>query len=371
MMTVRTLLFLFFLFASVCTYSQERKEIEFPNLPGYLTLKCDFHIHTVFSDGDVWPTVRVMEAWTEGLDAIAITDHIEYRPHSQDIPSSHNRSHEIAMPLAEQLDIVLIRGAEITRKMPPGHLNAIFVKNVNLLERESWFEACREAKEQGAFIFWNHPGWKVQQPERTLWWSEHTRLLEAGLLGGIEVVNQDDYYSEALRWANEKKLTILANSDLHSPASTTFDLGTNHRPLTLVFAKEKSAQSIKEALINKRTVAYHGNKLYGDRAFLGPLFLASVEIRSDLPRLENMQVKYIRVHNNSDIDYLLTQRHPSIGFTAPKSLTLKAHRTTILEITGTSEEIKNVSNLKLYYEVGNLIVAPGESLSVVLEIQNF
>jgi len=63
-----------------------RKEIRIPDIAGYRTLKCDFHMHTVFSDGNVWPTVRVDEAWREGLDAIAITDHVEYHPHKEDIP---------------------------------------------------------------------------------------------------------------------------------------------------------------------------------------------------------------------------------------------------------------------------------------------
>jgi hypothetical protein len=39
--------------------AQNRREINIPDILGYKTLKCDFHIHTVFSDGDVWPTVRV------------------------------------------------------------------------------------------------------------------------------------------------------------------------------------------------------------------------------------------------------------------------------------------------------------------------
>lgn len=363
-------LILFILFFSGLAIGQERKEIAIPDIPGYITLKCDFHMHTVFSDGNVWPTTRVEEAYVEGLDAIAITDHLEYRPHSQDIPSDHNRSYEIAKPLAEQLGIILIRGGEITRKMPPGHLNAIFVKNVNLLERESWFEACEEAKEQGAFIFWNHPGWKRQQPEHTLWWSEHTKLLEAGLLNGIEVVNQDEYYPEALKWAKDKELTIMANSDVHNPTSTQFDLVESHRPVTLVFAKERSPQAIKEALLSRRTAAYSKDKIYGDRSFLAPLFLNSIEVLSDLPRLENKMVKYIRVHNTSDIDFKLKLRTPPIGFTASESLILKAHRTCVIQISGTSDEVKNTSNLKLNYEVENLIVAPGESLSILLEIQN-
>jgi len=47
-----------------------RRIINIPDISGYHTLKCDFHMHTVFSDGLVWPTVRVQEAYLEGLDAI-------------------------------------------------------------------------------------------------------------------------------------------------------------------------------------------------------------------------------------------------------------------------------------------------------------
>ena len=60
-----------------------RQEITLPMIDGYQLLKCDFHMHTIFSDGIVWPTLRVQEAWEEGLDAIAITDHIEGQPARQ------------------------------------------------------------------------------------------------------------------------------------------------------------------------------------------------------------------------------------------------------------------------------------------------
>ena len=55
--------------AAMCLMSaqaQRRNEIQVPNLNGYTTLKCDFHMHSVFSDGLVWPTVRVDEAYREG-----------------------------------------------------------------------------------------------------------------------------------------------------------------------------------------------------------------------------------------------------------------------------------------------------------------
>lgn len=60
-------------------------------------LSTDLHIHTVFSDGAVWPSIRVEEARREGLDLIAMTEHLEYQPHAKDIPHpDRNRSYTIA-----------------------------------------------------------------------------------------------------------------------------------------------------------------------------------------------------------------------------------------------------------------------------------
>lgn len=86
--------------------AQRRNEIQVPDLDGYTTLKCDFHMHTVFSDGLVWPTVRVDEAYREGLDAISLTEHIEYRPHKKDVVADHNRSFDLCQKQAEKLEIL-------------------------------------------------------------------------------------------------------------------------------------------------------------------------------------------------------------------------------------------------------------------------
>ncbi|RPI44150.1 MAG: PHP domain-containing protein, partial [Bacteroidetes bacterium] len=126
------------------------RAIEFPDIPGYLTLKCDFHTHTVLSDGHVWPNIRVEEALRDGLDAISITDHLEYQPHRADIPHpDRNRSYELAQQAAEGKDLIIIHGAEITRSMPPGHANAIFLEDANALNRDDVMEVFREAKRQG------------------------------------------------------------------------------------------------------------------------------------------------------------------------------------------------------------------------------
>ena len=132
--------------------AQKRNEIDIPNLDGYITLKCDFHMHSVFSDGLVWPTVRIDEAYREGLDAISLTEHIEYRPHKKDIIADHNRSYDVTKKKADQLGILLIKGSEITRPMAPGHFNAIFLSDSNPLEKENYKDAFNEAKKQDAFI---------------------------------------------------------------------------------------------------------------------------------------------------------------------------------------------------------------------------
>ena len=104
------------------SFSQNRKEIQLPDIPGFITLKCDFHMHTVFSDGDVWPSIRVHEALRENLDAISLTEHIEYQPHSEDIPHpDRNRAYHLALEEAENHDLLIVPGSEITRQAPIGH----------------------------------------------------------------------------------------------------------------------------------------------------------------------------------------------------------------------------------------------------------
>ena len=63
---------------SVQDLGTDSAHFQIPDIPGYYTLKSDLHMHTVFSDGVVWPHIRVDEAIAEGLDVISITDHVEY-----------------------------------------------------------------------------------------------------------------------------------------------------------------------------------------------------------------------------------------------------------------------------------------------------
>jgi len=270
--------------------------MDIPDIPGYRTLVCDFNLHTVFSDGLVWPTVRVDEAWREGLDAIAITDHLEYLPFQEDVRTGHNRAWEIARDYSEGKDLIVIAGTEITRGIPPGHLNALFIKDADPILKDDPLKAIEEAAGQGAFIIWNQHGWKGHQPDTLQWLDIHTRLFDKGWLHGIEVANDRESYPVAIDWAKERELTMIGSSDEHDPFLHTISTAENHRTCTFVFAAERSEGGIREALFNGRTAAFCGDSIIGKSSLLKALFLASVH----LSRAEGENAAFT-LHNPTDL----------------------------------------------------------------------
>jgi hypothetical protein len=348
-----------------------RRPVRIPDIPGYRTLKCDLHIHTVFSDGSVWPDVRSEEAWREGLDAIAITDHIEYQPHADDLPTNHDRSYEIARPLGDQLAVTVIRGSEITRDMPPGHLNAIFLRSSMPLDTTTWRDVLKVAHEQGAFIFWNHPGWTGQQPDGfARWYAEHTELVEQGALHGIEVVNSREYYPEAHRWCLDKNLAIISSSDIHAPLNLDYRVREgDHRPMTLVFAKDATRESIHEALFARRTAAYSGNLLIGREEFLRPIFEGSIEILNPSITVEAGGQAWLQIRNDSDVRFELNGGGSEGGVSAPVDIVLSANRTSLVEIRAAEETRPGVVRVGLPYAVSNLLVEPDTGLAYELGVE--
>ena len=213
--------------------SKYERKMFFPDLDNYKTLLTDFHQHTVFSDGKVWPSIRVEEAIKDGLDAISLTDHLEYQPHSQDIENpDRNRVYIIASQFADRQNknlekkLIVINGQEITRSMPPGHINAIFINDANkLLHENDSLRGIEEANKQNAFVFWNHPAWPAQRSDGIAKLDDfHKYLIKNNLLHGIEVVNELYYSEEALQIALEHNLTIMGTSDIHGLIDWLFNV---------------------------------------------------------------------------------------------------------------------------------------------------
>jgi len=357
-------LILIVLAAVALSASAQRLEINIPDVGGYRTLKCDFHLHTVFSDGAVWPTVRVDEAWREGLDVIAITDHVEYQPHKDDLPTNHKRPYEIAADAAKARDILLVKAAEITRDTPPGHYNALFLADIDALDTkgqssaegdaakaEEFLLAMTAANAQKAFVFWNHPDWKAPSGEQ-VWFDIHTKLFDEKLVHGIEIVNGDHLHTDSLKWALERNLTLFGNSDVHGPMDPPAAARTGHRTVTLVFAREKTIEAVREAIDAGRTAVWLDNTLIGKSEYLQAILAASVKVAP--PHMTYRNTASVSIHNASDITYELVKT----SGTGPAAVTLPARATTIVKIG-----VNNEGKAALSYKVTNLITGPDSCLT--------
>lgn len=346
-----------------------RREIKIPDIPGYLTLKCDLHMHTVFSDGNVWPTVRVDEAWREGLDVIAITDHIEYHPHEDDIPVKFGRAFEIAKRRAEMYGLILIRAAEITRQMPPGHYNCLFLKDVAALDKPDFWDAINEASRQDAFIFWNHPGWR-QEDNIPIWYDDHTKLYDQGLMHGMEVVNGRAFYPLALEWCVEKDITMIGNTDVHDPIGMDYDLSIgDQRTITLVYTTDRTEAAVKEALIDGRTVVYAGEMLIGKEDLLKPLFNHSIELVNNDLDISSGGTFYIQIANNSEIPFHLVSTGQQEGLEYPEEITLYPERIVMIPLRISRKAANDTGGVKLPYVVKNLLINKDTGLPLELVIK--
>ncbi|MDA0379368.1 MAG: Sb-PDE family phosphodiesterase [Bacteroidetes bacterium] len=359
---LRSALLVFLVFSPLTTAAQHGhshdggRVISFPDTAEYLSLTCDLHMHTVFSDGDVWPTVRVQEAQRDGIDCIAITEHLEYQPHRADIPHpDRNRAFDIATRSAEGSDLIVIRGSEITRSLPYGHANSIFLSDANPLLQEDAEDAYEAAGAQGGFTFINHPNWTAQRKDGVARLEpEQMSLIERGLIHGIEVVNDLTYSDEAIALALEHDLTIIGTSDIHGLVDWQYDIaGGGHRPVTIVFATERSEAAIREALFEGRTVAYYLDSIIGREAHLRPLIEASLKVTSS-GYLGDTSVARVSIQNTSDAWFTLRNVSAFRFQDRANLVDVPPHHTITLEVkTG-----DRMPSLDLSFEVLNAITAP-------------
>ncbi|NAS11056.1 Sb-PDE family phosphodiesterase [Poritiphilus flavus] len=307
--------------------------LKYPDIEGYKTLSTDLHQHTVFSDGNVWPTIRVQEAIREGLDAISLTEHLEYQPHKDDIPHpDRNRAYLLAVKEAKDKGLLIIHGSEITRSAPIGHSNAVFISDANALMQEEAAASFSEAKKQNAFIFWNHPAWYAQSPKGTPILSDFQKeRIKKGELHGIEVINSFDYAEESLSIALEQNLTILGTSDIHGLIEWDYIEKGHHRPITLVFAEEKSLESIQKALFAGRTVAVYNSLMIGKPEYLEPLLQKCLNV-TEASYIENTQILKVVLENVSSSDLLFENQMPYTFYSSSPVFSIPAGGNYTLQI---------------------------------------
>ena len=380
------------------------RTMSFPDTKEYLTISTDLHTHSVFSDGHVWPNIRVAEARKDNIDVLAITEHLEYQPHIMHIPhENRNAAYIEAKRSASGTDLIVINGSEITREMPPGHINAIFVKDANKLYKfdqkllpeakeliqeraqgaelpeeqmqviENYalgnlyppLEALKEAKNQGAFVFWNHPMWGSQASDGIARLDEmHKEFITKDLLHGIEIVNTGTYSEEAFNIALENNLALIGTSDVHDLIEWDYDAHNNeHRPVTLVFAKERNEASIKEALFDRRTVVVFKDRLIGKSEHLLPLLESIISISSNGYR-KGTQILKIEILNNSSANMVLENLSEFNFADSDDLISIPKNGKVTLQV----KTLEVLNNLDLKFRILNALTAPKQNPVIAFEI---
>ena len=307
-----------------------RREIILPQVRGLNIYKADLHTHTIFSDAHVTPEYRVQEAWRDGLDAIAITEHTEYRGYEQtmiDFLSGYlpkgteavntnlldkgpekgtiqvdlNLPTRLAQKAAERYGIVVVPGVEVSRTPEKiGHYNAIFTKDNNTIYHPDAYESFRRAKAQGALVVHNHPGWR--RPSMEIGPFEQ-KAYDEGLIDGIETFNSADLYPQAIDRAKKYGFFMIGATDAHISTARDYLMNTPIRNMTLIFAKDKSLESLREALLDHRAIAYGFGTLSGEESLLKDLFKASMQTRVE--RTDAKGTRTVAITNTTSIAYTL------------------------------------------------------------------
>lgn len=309
--------------------STQRTEIILPQVKGYNIYKADFHIHTSYSDGGVTPAGRVSEAWLDGLDIIAITDHYEGHkgvqrflkvtaPYNEDgeptpylsaskagkVLVDFNAIHDEAVKALEKSGhpMLLIKGCEMARNAQShGHFNCLFLKDINGLYDKDLKVAFKRVHDQGGIIVHNHPGWRRKTTDKTEF---HEEIYSAGLIDGVEVVNGVTFYPYIVKRCIDEKLTMFANTDMHSSSGYPRMSPSVFRTMTFVLAKDLTEKEVKEAILKHRTMAYVAGNVIGEEKWLDELLNESVECHMVQENKEKETRKY-QITNLSSIPYTL------------------------------------------------------------------
>lgn len=306
-----------------------RTEVILPQVNGYNVIKADLHVHTIYSDGNMTSAARITEAWQNGLDAIAITDHMEYRPNvgsfkkflgnlvvdnkkaGKDGKVDMNYHIEAAQGTACGLGITLIPGIEITRDPKEvGHFNALFTTDNNLIPDDDPLQAVRNAKKQNAIVQINHPGWARTDNDYTV---VAEAAIKEGLIDGVEVFNSYEFYPEVIERAVAAGYYVCCGSDLHITSYERYGHYGKLRDMTLILAKDSSLESIREALEAKRTLAYAYGDIAGSEELLKDFFKAACSVKVISSASNGW--KRLQITNNSSFPYVLQLPRSTVDYT--------------------------------------------------------
>lgn len=291
-----------------------RREIILPNVNGFTPYRADLHMHSTYTDGVVNIKGRMEEAWRDGLDVIATTEHLSIRPvadkEGQPTPESAKTKRGSsavkavggATKIADNFGLLVIPGVELTGDAKTqGHFNALFTTDNSVLYDYDAMQTIRNARQQGALIMHNHPGWRHPTLEMTKF---EEAVYAEGLVDGIELMNGPAFYPGAFDTANNHNLFMTSNTDIHATTAWQYAENGHLRNMTIIFAKEGTLSGIREALEAHRTLCYAFGTLGGEEELLKAFFEASITIKK-LSVDEKTKRQRVMITNCSSLPYTI------------------------------------------------------------------
>ena len=182
----------------------------------------------------------------------------------------------------------------------------------------------------------------------------HKKLIAKGWLHGIEFFNDVEYYPVVFNMCREYNLAMMGNSDIHGIISEAYNKPEYiNRPMTLVFAKERSHDSLRKLCLQDALWLVQGYTCRKGRIcktiFLSVLFQSENHITQDEDNI------YFEVINKSDIPFYLINGIKD----APAEITLAANSVTRIVV---SKKVKS----PLVYDVRNILTGEKDVLKIEL-----
>lgn len=214
-----------------------------------------------------------------------------------------------------------------------------------LLDVEDPLVAIDNALEQGAFIMWNHPGWPN---DTSTIYKVHKDLIKQKKIHGVELVNGFEYYPKAFNYCKEYNLTYMGNTDIHGVYKQTYRTDKQYGPMTIIFAKARSHEGVKEALFAGRSVVKFGDILIGAEKNLTALVKACLAY--EVKEVNGNQA-LVKVVNKSTLNFeiLLDNKAGTILGNATVEFKVRLNdkiKFTNTYITDNSQLVINVASLK-------------------------
>jgi predicted metal-dependent phosphoesterase TrpH len=219
-------------------------------LGGYQVLVADFHIHSFpLSWALLTPFDTLIEARRQGLDVIALTPH------------NHTWVAKVGQWFSQFTGgpIVLV-GEEIHSI----YYHTLAVGITNTIDwRQPASRAIDEIHRQGGVAIAAHPVGRFASGYD----ADALRKLDAAEVVHPIVLTDKVYAAEMRQFLERTRLTAIGDSDYHlGPIAP--NLGAIGVCQTYVFARERTAKAVLDALREGRTVVYDRERAYGDPALV-------------------------------------------------------------------------------------------------------